>query len=116
MMNDPRSCAEDGIDPSLLKENLSLVESLKRKHPRPKGAIFYSLAKELGDPVIAEMIWLHYGILSFKIIGVCDPYFNSRKRSWWTFWKKKNTIRSLVKTAEGKKLIWQMLHDACSGR
>jgi len=102
----------DETDPSLSEENLRLFNAVKRAHPRPKGSIFRSLDKELGDPILAEMIWLYYGVLSFEVINIGDACFNPKRRCWWKFWKRKNTIKSLIKTKEGKKMVWQTLHDA----
>jgi len=98
-------------DPSLLKANLDIIEALAEERPRPKGPVFYELVKELGDPAIAEMLWLYYGGASLAIIDSHIPYLNSHRR-WWQVWKKKNTIRSLMSTTVGKRWIWQMLHDA----
>jgi len=109
MKNPNASKMED--DPSLLKANLDSIESWATERPRPKGPLFYDLVKELGDPAIAEMLWLYYGGASLAIIDSDIPYLNSHRR-WWQIWKKKNTIRSLMDTMDGKRWIWQMLHDA----
>jgi len=98
-------------DPSLLKENLDTIEALAKDRPREKGPLFYDLVTEIGDPAIAEMLWLYYGGASLVAIDSHIPYLNSH-RKWWQIWKKKNTIRSLMKSMDGKRWIWQMLHDA----
>jgi len=105
---------KEGGDPSLLKKNLNLVKEWGNRHPRPKSPLFDSLHEELGDGIIAEMIWLYYGGLSYLVINEGDPYFN-KGRCRLKFWKN-NTIRSLVKTNKGKQRIWKFLHDSANGK
>lgn len=110
-MNSLYSRGEINNNHSLDNVNIDYVSSLVRSRPRPKNEIFNRLVKDLGDPDISEALWILYGDQSINLIDDPNKYLNP-SRSWFNFWKKKNTVRSLVATPEGKRWVWQMLHDA----
>jgi len=109
--SDGRVC---NCDPSFLRKNLSLLEEWREKYPRHKGPIFDEITKALGDPIIAEMIWIYYGIMSFPLIDAHLDCFSQAGRIMG-FWKRKKTIRSLIRTNAGKELIWKFLHASANG-
>lgn len=90
--------------------DLRFVQAWKESRPRPKGAEFPKLAESLEDPMLTEIIWLFYGSDSLRIINSPLGALNSGSRRL-RFWRK-DTIVSLVATREGKRRVWQMLHDA----
>jgi len=101
---------ETNDNPSLLKYNLEFFEECKKRNNFAKNKIFDALVGELDDPILAEVIWSYCGYRSLEAIDDASGYFN-KNRFWWQFWKKKNTIRSLVKSSNGKRWVWQMIHD-----
>lgn len=104
-----QSRTETCVDSSC--ENLRFAEALIRSRPREKNDAFLRLQNDLGDSCMAEVIWVIYGEGSVRLLDAPVKALNSDRR-WWNFWSPKNTIRSLIKTREGKKIVWQMLHDA----
>jgi len=101
---------ENNDNPSLLDYNLAIFEECKKRDFPVKNKIFNILLDVLEDPILAEVIWSYYGDDSIEAIDDAASYFN-KTRSWWKFWKKKNTIRLLVKSPNGKRWVWQMFHD-----
>lgn len=108
-MEKQRTPAADD-DCSCSAVNVRFVQAWQQSRPRPKGVEFPSLVEQLGDPMLAEIIWIFYGRDSFRVINAPLKALGG-SNSWWRFWQK-DTILSLVSTSEGKRKIWQMLHDA----
>jgi len=108
--------AVDGAGPmnddgsSILDDNARIVQAWLSTRPRAKGPQFNELAEQLRDPMLAEMIWILYGEDSLRVIDMPLQAIN-QENPWWRF-RKKNTVRSLSETCEGKRRLWQMLHDA----
>jgi hypothetical protein len=104
-------CQTDNIDPSTLDVNKRFVESVIVSRPCKKTPKYNQLLSALNDQYLAEIIWAFYREKSIDLLDSPLKALNFDHK-WWEFWKTKNTIRSLLKTYEGKQRIWQMLHDA----
>lgn len=87
------------------------MESIIVSRPHRKTPKYNQLLLELDDQYLAETMWALYGEGAVYLLDSPLKALNSDYK-WWEFWKTKNTIRSLLKTYEGKQRIWQMLHDA----
>lgn len=101
---------EDG-DPSLSELNQSMLSAWQSSRPREVSGSYLRLRDSLGDPYLAEMIWILYGEGSLGTIGFPIQALNG-DRPWWKWWGERNTILSLSRTREGKARVWRMLHDA----
>ena len=101
----------NNIDPSTLSVNKRFMESIIASRPHRKTSKYNQLLLELDDQYLAETMWALYGEKSIYLLDSPLKALNFDHK-WWKFWKTKNTIRSLLKTYEGKQRIWQMLHDA----
>lgn len=84
---------------------------MRESRSRPFTERYRRLVDMVGDPYVAEMMWIYYGESAIEVFDAPLKAING-DRKWWAPWKKKNTIRSLIMTTEGKKRVWQMLHDA----
>jgi hypothetical protein len=94
--------------------NRKFAEAWIKDRPRYKTEDFDRLVNELnGDKLMAEMMWSYWGAGSLKYLDWAKPEFNRHLR-WWKLKQEKNTIRTLIKTPEGKMWVWQMLHDAAA--
>lgn len=87
------------------------VEAMLQSRPRPKTAAFDKLVNELGNPLMAELMWIFWGKASIYYLDGEIPALNRHLR-WWKFGQEKRTIRKLLRTPEGKEEVWQMLNDA----
>lgn len=99
---------------TIVKEDINsvVVEAWEKERPHAKTAAFDQLVKELNsDELLARMMWVFWQSSSLGYLDWPKPEFNHHLR-WWKFGQKKNTIRELIKTEEGKAWVWQMLHDA----
>lgn len=84
---------------------------LKRNHILPKTSDFDLLVKEVGDINMAEIIWAYWNDDALTVLDFAMPALN-RDRKWWQFLKPQNSIKSLLKSEEGRVEVWQMLNDA----
>lgn len=98
---------QDGID----EKQRKMVEAMVSSRPRDKTPAFDDLVNELGNPLMAEIMWVYWGKGAISCIDQAPPYLNSHLR-WWKFGQEKRTIRKLLQTPEGKAEVWQMLNDA----
>jgi hypothetical protein len=98
----------DDID----EANRKMVEAWVLDRPRVRTESFNKLVDELkGNTLMAEIMWVYWGEGSIGCLDSVAPYLNHHLR-WWKFGQEKNTIRKLIKTAEGKAWVWQMLNEA----
>lgn len=98
-------------DPSLSEINQRSLNVRRDGRPPVFTDEYDDLIREVGDPYLAEMIWIVYGKGSIGMIRYPIKALNG-DRHWWQPWRPKNTVLSLIKTREGKAWVWQMLHDA----
>ena len=91
--------------------NRAIVEAHKLERGRPKTKAFDSLLNIVGDPDMAEMMWIFLGESSLKVLDDPAPALNLN-RKWWMPFIKKNTMRALLRTEKGREQVWRMLHEA----
>jgi len=96
---------------TVMMNNRAFTSALKNSRPRPKTKTFEVLLDIVGEPDMAEVIWIYMGEDSLKYLDYPAPALNSQKK-WWRFLEPKNTIRSLLRTEQGRVQIWKMLNDA----
>ncbi|MEQ1536641.1 MAG: hypothetical protein ABL923_12280 [Burkholderiaceae bacterium] len=90
-----------------------MVESCVEFRPRTKTPAFEDLVKEIDNPLMAELMWIYWGVDAIKTLDQAPPYLNSHLR-WWKFGQEKRTMRKLLQTPTGKAEVWQMLNDAAA--
>lgn len=98
-------------DPSLDLVNQNLVTALLESRPRTKTEEFITLEKELGDAYLAEALWCLYGDQATRTLNSPIRALN-RDQKWWQLRKSKNTIGNLIKSHDGKRQVWRMIHEA----
>ncbi len=91
--------------------NRAYMDALIKSRPRQKTRTFFQLEKEVNDAFLSEVLWIFYGEGSISALDAPIKHLNM-ERKWWDFFRPKNTIRSLLRSQEGKERVWQMLHDA----
>jgi hypothetical protein len=93
--------------------NKLMAQALVKERPVPKTPVFDQLLSEVGDEDMANVIWVYFSGAGLKVLDAEAPALSS-KLSFrdWLMRKPKSTIRSLIKTEEGRQIVWRMLHDA----
>lgn len=92
------------------EQQRKMVETMIACRPRAKTEKFDELVEQLGNPLMAELMWIYWGAGALKALDDEAKALNPHLR-WWKFGQKRNTIRSLVREPAGKQWVWQMLND-----
>nr|WP_315431574.1 hypothetical protein [uncultured Albidiferax sp.] len=78
-----------------------------------KTPMFEQLLSTVGDEDMANAIWAYWGATSLKVLDSEIPALNPGRTLISRLLRRpQNTIRSLLRSIEGRQIVWQMLHDA----
>lgn len=91
-----------------MNKNTLFADTFRASIQKEKAQDIKKIFDAVNDEDMAVVIWSLWREDSFRILDEPIPALNSRT----IFFRKKNTIRTLIKTKNGKEKVWQMLHDA----
>lgn len=87
------------------------VDALRLERPWQVNDLTTRLLTEVGDDDLAAVIWALYGSSCIRCLDEPIRALNP-SIGWRSFFVKKNTIRSSLKSSYGRDQTWKMLERA----